>query len=333
MPESLKKLIWPLLALLLLFALNFWINPQFFYLAWIDGRWVGTPVDVLLRAAPIMLTALGMTLVIATGGVDLSVGALMAMAGSLAAVLLVQYNAPLWIAIGAALLLCALAGLWNGVLVALVRVQPIVATLILMVAGRGIAQLLTDGQIITVKDHPGFKFLGSGALAGLPVAVWIVALVAVALAALTRLTALGLFIEAIGSNETASRFAGLNVRSIRVAVYTLSGLCAGVAGVVSASNISAADANNAGLYMELDAILAVVIGGTALTGGRFLLIGSLIGALIIQTLTTTVLMSQWAGESIPAEYNLIVKAIVVLVVCLLQSPRLRRLLLGRWGDA
>jgi len=333
MRESLNRLLWPLLALGLLLVVNALFNRSFFYVALVDGRLVGAPIDVLLRGAPIMLTALGMTLVIATGGIDLSVGALMAVAGSVAAVLLVQYQSSLGIAILASLTVCLLAGLWNGVLVTLVKVQPIVATLVLMVAGRGVAQLLTDGQIISLSGQPGFAYLGNGLLLGIPVPIWIVVLTAIALGALVRVTALGLFIEAIGGNETASRFAGLSVRAIRLFVYSVSGMLAGVAGLIYASNITAADANNAGLYMELDAILAVVIGGTALTGGRFLLIGSLLGAVVIQTLTTTILMTQVGGASIPPEYNLIVKAIVVLAVCLLQSKALRGMLLGKRGDA
>jgi simple sugar transport system permease protein len=200
-----------------------------------------------------------------------------------------------------------------------------------MVAGRGIAQLLTDGQIISLTGHKGFAYIGNGLLLGIPFPIWIVAAAALILGGLVRFTALGLFIEAIGGNETASRFAGLSVRSVRLFVYAVSGFFAGVAGLIYASNITAADANNAGLYMELDAILAVVIGGTALAGGRFLLSGSLLGALVIQTLTTTILMTQLGGASIPPEYNLIVKAVVVLVVCLLQSKALRDLLMGRRG--
>lgn len=351
MPEALKRLIWPVAALVLLLLVNAAVNPKFFHLAFADGRMSGSIVDVFRLSAPIMLTALGMTLVIATGGIDLSVGALMAVAGSLAAVLLVNVSAslaasgslvaqwliilqaPLIVAILVPLSVCMAAGLWNGMLVAFVRVQPIVATLVLMVAGRGIAQLLTDGQSIEVKGNSGFAFLGLGTRLGVPMPVWIAALLALAIAALVRLTALGLFIESIGGNETASRFAGINVRTIRLAVYALSGLCAGVAGLIYTSNITTSDANNAGLYMELDAILAVVIGGTALTGGRFSIVGSLLGALIIQTLTTTILMTQFGGNSIPPEYNLVAKAAIVLVVCLLQSEVLQRLVFSRRGTA
>jgi len=143
-------------------------------------------------------------------------------------------------------------------------------------------------------------------------------------AVLTRRTAMGLFIESVGNNETASYFAGVDARAVKLFVYTFCGLCAGVAGLIEASTIKAADANNAGLYLELDAILAVVVGGTALTGGRFNLLGSLVGALIIQTLTTTILT-----RGVPVQYTLVVKAVVVLAVCLLQSEQFRARLMRR----
>jgi simple sugar transport system permease protein len=217
---------------------------------------------------------------------------------------------------------CLVLGVWNGALVAWCGVQPIVATLILMVAGRGVAQLLTDGQIITV-ENAGFTFIAGGYFLGLPFPVTLVLLALLITAILTRRTAMGLFIESVGNNETASYFAGVNACGVKLFVYAFCGLCAGVAGLIEASAIKAADANNAGLYLELDAILAVVLGGTALTGGRFNLLGSLVGALIIQTLTTTILT-----RGVPVQYTLVVKAVVVLAVCLLQSEpfraRLRR---------
>jgi simple sugar transport system permease protein len=330
MPEALKKLIWPLLALGLLLAFNAVANRSFYSLEVNDGKLSGAIILVLQNAAPTMIVALGMTLVIATGGVDLSVGALMALAGAVTVVLLADAGAPLPVALLAALGACVLAGLWNGLLVAYVRVQPIVATLILMVAGRGIAQLLTGSHLVRVRNA-GFQYIDGGAILGVPFSIWIAATMFVALAALVRLTAMGLFIEAVGNNETACRYAGLSVRPIRLAVYALSGLCACVAGLIVASDISASDAANAGHLMELDAILAVVIGGTSLAGGRFLLTGSILGAVIIQTLTTTILMTQLGGASIPAEYNQIVKGAVVLVVCLLQSPSFRSRMFGRKG--
>ncbi|MHC4129944.1 MAG: ABC transporter permease, partial [Planctomycetota bacterium] len=292
-----------------------------------DGRLYGSLIDILDRAAPLMLVSVAMTLVIATGGIDLSVGAVMAIAGAIAAGLIArpEYSVLSHIDIGGsfalalviALLAAAAAGAGNGVLVAVCGVQPIVATLILMVAGRGIAQLLTSGQIITFS-HPSFAYLGNGAFLGLPVTVSIVVVAAAALGLLSRVTAFGLFVEAVGTNPVASRHAGVPSGSIRIIAYALCGLMAGLAGLIAAADIQAADANNAGLYLELDAILAVVIGGTALTGGRFSLLGSIVGALLIQSITTTIL-----SRGVPVEYTLIVKATVIILVCLLQAPGAR----------
>jgi simple sugar transport system permease protein len=229
---------------------------------------------------------------------------------------------PMGLAIVAALAVAALCGLWNGLLVARVGMQPIIATLILMVAGRGVAQLITNGQIITVYYAPYF-FIGNGFLLGLPFAVFIAGAVWLALHLLMTRTALGLFIQAIGINPAAARLAGLPERLITVCVYVFCGFAAGVAGLIVSSNVKSADGNNAGMLLELDAILAVTLGGTLLTGGRFSLAGSVLGALIIQTLTSTIY-----SIGVPPEINLLVKAAVVFVVMLLQSAEFRGALRG-----
>src|SRR6266498_4151012 len=288
LPASVRTLVWPLVALAGLLLFNLFFTEGFSRITIRDGHIYGSLVDILKLSSPVMLVSLGMTLVIATAGVDLSVGAVVAIAGSVAAKLIAQQQVGLPVALAMTLGLCLMLGAWNGVLVAWIGVQPIVATLILMVAGRGIAQLLTDGQIIAV-ERAGFTFIAGGYFLSLPFPVTLVLVALLLTAALTRTTAMGLFVEAVGNNETASYFAGVNARAVKLFVYTFCGLCAGVAGLIEASTIKAADANNAGLYLELDAILAVVVGGTALTGGRFNLLGSLVGALIIQTLTTTIL--------------------------------------------
>jgi ribose/xylose/arabinose/galactoside ABC-type transport system permease subunit len=332
MSEGLTKVLWAGVALGTLLLFNALVNPAFFQITVVDGHLAGSLIDVVERAVPVLLVALGMTLVIATGGVDLSVGAVMAMAGSLAAVATTQWGWSLEATLVLTLAVSTLAGAWNGGLVALAGIQPIVATLILMVAGRGIAQLLTDGQILSVKEVDGFAYLGGGYFMGLPVAIFIALLMALVTFALCRGTALGLFVAAAGSNEVASRNSGLNVKLIRILVYAFAGLCAGLAGLIYTSDITAADANNAGLYLELDAILAVVIGGTALTGGRFFLPGSIVGAFIIQTLTTTILMTKIGERDIPAEFNLVVKALVVLIVCLIQADAVRAMFKRRAGQ-
>lgn len=325
--RSLRGLFWPALALALLLGFNAAFTPGFCRFEVHDGHLYGSLIDVLKQGSPVMLVGLGMTLVIATRGVDLSVGAVTAIAGALAATLLTRHHTGLVPMVAITLALSLALGAWNGLLVAAAGVQPIVATLILMVAGRGIAQLLTAGQIVTVET-PGFTFIAGGFFLGLPFPATLVVATALLTAGLARWTAIGLSVEAVGGNEIASRYVGVPVARTKLFVYAYCGLCAGIAGLIKAADIKAADANNAGLYLELDAILAVVLGGTSLDGGRFTLAGSLLGALIIQTLNTTILT-----RGVHVEYTLIVKALVVLAVCLLQSERFRASLSRRAVEA
>lgn len=311
------SLVWPVAGLALLLFFNLLFTEGFFKLEVRDGHLYGVLIDVLNHGSKVMLLALGMTLVIATGGVDLSVGAVMAIAGAVAAQLINRAGVPFPLVLAAALGVAVLAGCWNGLLVGAFRIQPIVATLILMVAGRGVAMLITDGQIITFTD-PRLGFIGNGHLLGLPFPVWLSLGMLLATVVLTRRTAVGLFIESVGDNQTASTYAGVNSSTVKFVVYLFSGFCAGLAGLVAASNIKCADSNHAGLFLELDAILAVVVGGTALTGGRFYLVGAIVGALFIQTLTTTMYMRNVSADVAPVP-----KALAILAVCLLQSPTLR----------
>jgi simple sugar transport system permease protein len=321
-------LFWPVITLVLLLIVSRLFNPGFLSLAWHEGHLYGSVIDILNRAAPLMVVSLGMTLVIAVRGLDISVGAVVAISAAVAALMIggsfnatgeVQSAHPLWVALAAALAVAAACGLWNGLLVVKAGMQPIVATLILMVAGRGIAQLLTGGQIITVY-YPPFFVLGNGYLLGLPVALWIAGSLWAALHWLLSRTALGLFVRSIGGNPEAARVAGVRSAAITLCVYTFCGLAAGVAGLIVSSNVKSADANNAGQLLELDAILAVTLGGTALTGGRFTLAGTVIGALIIQTLTSMIY-----SLGVPPEVNLVVKAALVFAVMLLQSAEFRQL--------
>lgn len=327
-------LLWPLLTLALLLALNAAFNTSFLRLEWRDGHLYGSLVDIVKSASPLILVSLGMTLVIATRGIDISVGAVVAISAAVAAWMiggsLVVVDGvpthvsrfPMPLAIAAALGVALLCGMWNGLLVSVVGMQPIIATLILMVAGRGIAQLITNGQIITVYYAPYFV-IGNGYLLGLPVALFIALAMLAVLLWLTRRTALGLFIQSVGINPSAARLAGVPARRITFWTYAFCGVCAGVAGLIVSSNVKSADGNNAGMLLELDAILAVTLGGTALNGGRFSLAGSVIGALIIQTLTYAIY-----SMGVPPEVNLVVKAAVVFAVMLLQSPEFRRTVLG-----
>jgi galactofuranose transport system permease protein len=312
------SLVWPVAGLALLLLFNFIFTPNFFHLETKNGHLYGSLIDIVNHGSKVMLLSLGMALVIATGGVDLSVGALMAIAGAVAAQLINTAGIPFPVVILVSLVVATALGCLNGILVAALRVQPIVATLILMVAGRGIAQLITNGQIITFTDER-LVYVGNGHLVALPFPVVLSAIMLGITLLLTRRTALGLFIESVGDNQTASRYAGVNAATVKFLVYAFSGLCAGLAGLVAASNIKCADSNHAGLFLELDAIIAVVVGGTPLTGGRFYLAGAIVGALFIQTLTTTMYMQNVSPDVAPAY-----KALAVIIVCLLQSPVFRR---------
>jgi ribose/xylose/arabinose/galactoside ABC-type transport system permease subunit len=318
-------LVWALLGLLTLLAYDFVFVDGFFRLEIRDGHLYGTLIDILNQGSKTMLLALGMTLVIATGGVDLSVGSLMAISGALAAVLVTQTELSLAFIVPIALAATVLLGAFNGMLVSVAGIQPIVATLILMVGGRGIAMLITGGQIVTF-EHAGFVYLGNGHFLGVPFTLTLVLLMLVTANLLMRRTACGLFVEAVGDNETASRFSGVSTKAVKLSVYGFSGLAAGLAGLIAASNIKAADSSRVGEMMELDAIFAVVVGGTALTGGRFNLLGSVIGALLIQTLTTTMIT-----QGVPPAIAPVPKAIVIVAVCLLQSGKFRAELSGWFG--
>jgi ribose/xylose/arabinose/galactoside ABC-type transport system permease subunit len=323
-------LLWPLVTLALILAVNASLNPGLWHLQWRDGHLYGSLIDIVNRAAPLAIVALGLTLVIATRGIDISVGAVVAISGAVAALMMGNDVAvvngaivhtsrvPLAVAVLGALAAAGLCGAWNGLLVARAGLQPIIATLIMMLAGRGAAQLLTGGQILSISYAPYFV-IGSGFLLGLPVAALIALATWGGMTLMLERSALGLFIRAIGINPRAARVAGVRSRTITICVYAFCGLCAGIAGVIVSSNVKSADGNNAGLLMELDAILAVTIGGTLLSGGSFTLAGTVIGALIIQTLTSTIY-----AIGVPPEINLVVKAVVVFVVMLLQSSEFRR---------
>lgn len=223
---------------------------------------------------------------------------------------------PLWIVITVALLVSILCGLWNGVLVAYLRIQPMVATLILMISGRGIAQLITNGLRVQITYRP-YSFIGQG-WAILPFSLYIVAIVLIFAWVMTRRTAIGMFIESVGINFRSSFFSGIDEKKIKLLVYVFCGFCAGIAGLIASSNVKTSDANNIGLTTELDAILAVVIGGTSMSGGRFSLMASVVGALVMQAIT----QSMYA-IGVPAFALQAIKAVVVIFVILLFSEQVR----------
>jgi simple sugar transport system permease protein len=331
-----SRLFWPLVALALILIMDALFAPGFFKIGIVDGHLFGNVIDVFNNSAPLMLVAIGMTMVIATGGVDLSVGAVIAISAAMGAVLINPAlgnklisndiltkdatNTPLWLIVLADLAAGTLCGLWNGLLVSRGKIQPMVATLILMVAGRGIAQLITNGQIMTIYYTPYF-FFGNGFILGLPVSIYIVAIVFLIAWLLVRKTSIGMFIEAVGGNAKATYYSGISEKNIKLFVYVFCGFCAAIAGLILSSYVHSADGNNNGLNYELDAILSVVIGGTLMSGGRFSLLASVIGALVIWTFTITMYTF-----GVPANALLAGRAVLVLVVILLYSDYARRFL-------
>src|SRR5438445_645515 len=252
----------------------------------IVARWLATQPSLLILDEPTrgidvgakaeiqkLILSPGMPLRIATGGIDISVGAVVAIAGAIAGILVARYHAPLLPVLVLPLIAATLCGAFNGLLITGFGIQPIIATLILMVMGRGLGQLIIGGRVLWFR-MVSFEYLGTGYLLGLPVRIFVAAALLALLALALRTTPLGLFIQATGGSAKASRYSGLSVGLVKFVVYTFSGLCAGVAGLVLTANIHGSDAALVGMYIELDAILAVVIGGTSMNGGKFNLLGS-----------------------------------------------------------
>ena len=306
MNSRLKKLtkcqsFWPLMVLLAILLVNGVVSGgAFFQMRIVDGHLYGRLIDILRNGSKLMLLATGMTMVLATGGTDISVGSVMAISGAIAcSVVDGRILSSLGGSVTAAVLIAVLAGVlcgaWNGLLVSKIKIQPIVATMILMVAGRGIAQLITDGKIVTVNSD-AYYFINGGYILGLPFPLFIVGFFVLLIMLFTKKTAFGLFVESTGCNPVSSRFAG----------------------------IKGADCNNAGLMIEMDAILAVAIGGTSLAGGRFSIPASIVGALIIQSITTSVY-----AMGVAPEVTQVVKALIVVAICLAQSKKFKAAVAAR----
>lgn len=326
---SKKQIFWPVVILLAILLFNGIVSGgTFFEMKIVDGHFYGRLIDILRNGSKLMLLATGLTLVLATGGTDISVGSVMAISGAVACSivdgrLLAGLGGNVAVAIVLAVVAGMLCGAWNGLLVSKIKIQPIVATMILMVAGRGIAQLITDGKIVTITSE-SYYFINGGYILGLPFPLFIVAFFVVLTILFTKKTAFGLFLESTGCNPVSSHFAGINVDRIKWLVYTFSGVLAAVAGLIESAGIKGADCNNAGLFIEMDAILAVAIGGTSLTGGRFSIPCSIIGALILQSITTTVY-----AMGVAPEITQVVKSVIVIVICLFQSTSFKEALRRR----
>lgn len=302
-------------ALAALLVLNVAVTPNFLNLQ--------TLAVNASQVATIAIVALGMTLVIASGGIDLSVGAVMAVAGALAPLIFlspwgVANPGPgLAASVAVPLLVAAACGVFNGALVAFLGVQPIIATLILFISGRGIAQVLTNGNLQTFTN-PDFTWLGTGRVLGLPVQGWIALALTLVIALVVRRTIYGRQLLAMGGNARAAALAGVPVARVTIATYTLAATLAGLAGLIVVAQNSASDAARIGQLMELDAIAAAVVGGAALTGGRAPVLGTLLGAVFIQLVGYTLI-----ANGVPDEATLIVTAGIIVAAVRLQDGRRR----------
>jgi simple sugar transport system permease protein len=319
----------PIFCMILVMAVNILYDVacgnfafSFFTISVRNGVLYGRLIDVLNRGSEIAILAIGMTLVVSSSaGTDISVGSVMSLAASFCCMLLAGYGVsstndlavPLVVGVLAGVLMGCLCGAFNGFLVAYLNVQPMVATLILYSAARAIGLLFCNNLIVYVRND-SFKFFG-GYAGFLPTPIVIAAIcVAIALIILKK-TALGLYVQSVGINKKASRIAGLNSSRIIFICYVVSGLMAGIAGIVAASRISSADSNNIGLNYEMDAILAVALGGNSLGGGKFNLAGSIIGAYTIQAITTTLYALGVSSDVAP-----VYKAVIVIIIVAIQSP-------------
>lgn len=322
----------PIVCLLVVLLSNVISTPDFFNVSIQNGVLYGYVIDVINRASELVILAIGMTLVTsASGGQDISVGAVMAVAAAVCCQILsggevsvTEYANPVILAVLVALLASALCGAFNGFLVAKLGIQPMVATLILYTAGRGIAQLVTNGQITYIRVE-SYKMAG-GNIAGIPIPtpVFFAVITVLVVYLILKKTALGIYIETVGINGKAARLVGLNSTMIKFLTYVICGVLAGIAGIVASSRIYSADANNIGLNLEMDAILAVALGGNFLGGGKFSLMGSVIGAYTIQALTTTLYAMNVKADQLP-----VYKAIVVIVIVTLQSEVFRKFIASR----
>ncbi|GID30213.1 ABC transporter permease [Paractinoplanes brasiliensis] len=294
-------------AIVLLVVYNIFFTPYF-------ATWSNLRIQ-LIQVAPIVIVALGMALVIGTEGIDLSVGSVMALAAAFI---------PLYLGYGvvAAILVALLAGvavgLINGVLVAKVGLQPIVATLALFVGGRGLAVVISEGKLVDIRN-PDFLYLGSGDLLGIPVLVWIAALMVLIVGFVMRRTVFGRRLLAVGGNRPAAELAGLPVKRVLITVYVVCAVLASIAGLLSVARIQSSDASSVGLLIELSAITAVVVGGTPLTGGKVRVLGTVAGALLMQLVIATMIK-----HNLQPSTTEMVQAVIILIAVYVARERKTR---------
>ena len=329
---SSSNLLLPIISLILVMAVNIIFdiasgnNPFSFFMITMQNTTsngmvlYGRIIDILNRGSEAAILAIGMTLVVSSSaGTDISVGSVMSLCASFCCMLLAGYGVsstndlavPLVIGVLAGILMGVVCGAFNGTLVAVFEIQPMVATLILYSAARAIGLLLCNDLIVYVRND-SFAFFGF--LGPIPTPIIITAICVIIMTVVLRKTALGMYIQSVGINRRASRISGLNSTKIIFLTYVVCGMFAGIAGIVNASRITSADSNNIGLYLEMDAILAVALGGNSLGGGRFNLAGSIIGAYTIQAITTTLYALGVSTTQAP-----VFKAIIVILIVSIQS--------------
>ncbi|GAB3480564.1 ABC transporter permease [Marinomonas epiphytica] len=300
-------------AFFLLLLVNIVITPNFLQ--------IQTLYVNLTQVATVAIVAIGMTLVIASGGIDLSVGALMALSGTIAPLIFLSDFAAqsptlgLTLAILVAILVAGLAGLFNGLLISFYKIQPIIATLILFISGRGIAQVLTNGELQTF-DNPSFEFIGTGRILGIPVQAIITLVLALSIAWVLKHSIYGRYLLAVGGNEKAAELAGVPAKKVKLVTYMMCGLLAGIAGLITTAINSASDANQTGQLMELDAISAAIVGGVLLTGGKAPILGAVLGAAIVQLVGYTLL-----ANGVHDAVAMVAKAVIIIVAVYLQQVR------------
>lgn len=319
-----SNLTWSVVALILLIAICTAYDHSFLELRWNNntGGLSGPLITMLQESARYLMIATGMTLVVSTAGIDLSVGSVMAVSGA-AAMQMLTSGVNVWVAILLSLLIGLILGMINGLLVSVLGLQAFITTLITMLAGRGLAKVITSGQNTDAGQVAGgapLRWMANGFVLGIPVNFVIAVLIVAAVGLLLRKSALGMMIEAVGINKDASRMTGIKPKQILFLVYAISGLLAAVAGLFATASVMRVDVVKTGQDLEMYAILAVVIGGTSLLGGKFSLAGSALGAIIIAMIRKTIITLGIDSAATPAFF-----AIVVIAICVMQAPKIHNL--------
>lgn len=336
--ENFKKLtkqplFLPIFCMILVLLINLIKSPSFFSISINNGVLYGRIIDILNRGSEIAILAVGQTLVVAvSAGTDISVGSVMSLSACSCCMMLAGYGnnsvnelaVPMIVGMLFGVLMGGVCGAFNGALVSKLKIQPMVATLILYTAARAIGLLLCNNQITYIRYEP-YKYLGNF-LPGCPIPTPVFVAIAVILIVtiLLKKTALGLYIQSVGINGRAARISGINSDVVCFVCYLICGVCAGIAGIVASSRIYSADSNNIGLNYEMDAILAVALGGNSLGGGKFNLAGSIIGAYTIQAITTTLLAMGVSTDQAP-----VFKAIIVIIIVVVQAPAFKAYMAAR----